>query len=69
LPVGGLTCAVEAGAAELALVRPLVAVDVHVLAEVRLRVEALRRHADLALTNKIFIFYRDHGTCVCPSSA
>lgn len=41
--------AVEAGTAELALVRPFVGVDVHVLAKVRPRVKALRRFAKFAL--------------------
>ena len=43
--------AVEAGAAELALVRPFVGVNVHVLAKVRPRVKALRRFAKFALKN------------------
>jgi hypothetical protein len=40
---------VKSGAAELALVRPFVAVDVHVFAKVRLRVKTLWRDTKLTL--------------------
>jgi hypothetical protein len=45
-PVAG---AVKAGSAELTLVRPLVAVYVHVLAKVCLGMKTLRRNADFTL--------------------
>ena len=45
-PVAG---AVKADSAEFALVRPLVAVHVHVLAKVCLGVKSLRRNADFTL--------------------